>query len=239
MKQYLTPKNIIILIVTIIIVGSGLIFYKPQTIEANSNLTEEINMVSSEEEKENESFYVDVKGAVKKPGVYIFTNDQVINDAILAAGGLSKNASTKNINLSKKLVPEMVVYVFTTNELNKPKAKNQELNCPEVICQETSCEQVICPELSCPEINCPTIECNCGNQNNQDQGANDNIIEDKLNINTASLEELLTLPGIGEAKGKAIIEYRQENKFNNIEDLKNVSGIGETIFLKLKDLIKV
>lgn len=62
----------------------------------------------------------------------------------------------------------------------------------------------------------------------------------KININTASKEELMTLAGIGESKADNIIKYRQENgSFSSVEDLTNVSGIGESIFNKIKDSITV
>ena len=62
----------------------------------------------------------------------------------------------------------------------------------------------------------------------------------KININTASLEKLETLPGVGEALGKRIIEYWEENgKFEKIEDLKNVSGIGDKKFESLEEYIVV
>ena len=60
-----------------------------------------------------------------------------------------------------------------------------------------------------------------------------------ININLASKEELMTLPNIGEKRAEAIIEYRQTNKFNKIEDIKNVTGIGEKYYEALKDLISV
>src|SRR5574344_2092921 len=63
-----------------------------------------------------ETFFVDVKGAVKKPGVYEFVNGDKVIDAINKAGGLSNYATTSNINLSKKLINEMVVYVFKKSE---------------------------------------------------------------------------------------------------------------------------
>lgn len=60
----------------------------------------------------------------------------------------------------------------------------------------------------------------------------------KVNINTATAEELDTLPGIGPALAQRIIEYRQTNgPFQSIEEIKNVSGIGDKLFEKLKDLI--
>lgn len=58
------------------------------------------------------NFYVDVKGAVKDPGVYLVNDGERVIDAIEKAGGLSKNANTSNINLAQKLVSEMVIVVI-------------------------------------------------------------------------------------------------------------------------------
>ncbi|MGO3017915.1 MAG: helix-hairpin-helix domain-containing protein [Anaerococcus sp.] len=67
----------------------------------------------------------------------------------------------------------------------------------------------------------------------------DSTTDEKVNINTASKEELMKLPNIGDKRADSIIEYRQNNKFENIEDIKNVSGIGNNYFEQMKELIKI
>ena len=64
--------------------------------------------------------------------------------------------------------------------------------------------------------------------------------EDTVNINTASKEELMTLPGIGESRADAVIACREEKgSFTSIEGIKDAAGIGDGIFNRIKDLITV
>ncbi|MBZ5499015.1 MAG: helix-hairpin-helix domain-containing protein [Acidobacteriia bacterium] len=66
------------------------------------------------------------------------------------------------------------------------------------------------------------------------------ISTEKVNLNTATAEQLQTLPGIGPALAKTIIEHRTKSgKFNKIEELLNVKGVGEKKFQKIKDRLVV
>lgn len=69
---------------------------------------------------------------------------------------------------------------------------------------------------------------------------NKESVNGKVNINSATLEDLKTLNGIGDSKAKSIIEYREKNgNFKSIEDIKNVTGIGEKMYEKIKDQIEI
>ena len=80
----------------------------------------------------------------------------------------------------------------------------------------------------------PKVSVNSANQSS----TVNKVVPGKVSINTAGVEELSTLNGIKEARAKKIIEYRETNgPFKALEDIKNVSGIGESIFAKIKDNI--
>ena len=80
----------------------------------------------------------------------------------------------------------------------------------------------------------------CIKDSTDDTSSSSVVISGKVSLNTATLDELMTLPGIGEAKAQSIIEYREEvGAFQNIEELKEVSGIGDAIFDQIKENITI
>lgn len=218
-------KYLILVFCLLLLAASTIAFFKLNNektevednfVANNEIITKEVNAVAKQEEVK---LYFDIKGSVKKPGVYEFTQGDRIIDAINKAGGLTKNATTNNLNLSKKLTNEMVIYVFSKNELTTTKAFEQVNNVA--------------------ECKCETIEVNnCVDKNTTNESTNNETT--KININTDSKEKLMTISGIGSSKADAIIEYRTKNgNFKTTEDIINVSGISKTIYDKIKDTITV
>lgn len=229
-------KWITLLFVMIIFIGGILIKYSLSMKETEDIMLEELELkeeevqeVTVQEVEETpvlQSVYVDIKGAVQKPGVYEVTEDKKVIDVVEMAGGFTKNADTSIINLAKKVTNEMVIIIYTIDEVKKSK-------------ETETVVKVIEKECVCPEIKNDA----CLNSNNKEKDtetSSNETISGKININTASLEKLQTLSGIGESKAEAIIKHREENgNFEKIEDLMNVSGIGETLYEKIKNDITV
>ncbi len=220
LKKYYREGIILVLLMGLIVIGY-LYFNKKEIKEAN-NVIEELNVVK--EEAVTEEIYVDIKGEVKKPGVYKVNNQLIINDLITLAGGLTKNGTTKNINLSKKITSEMVVIIANKKSLEKTTTIDETLcKCEEV--EITEC--INNPEVS---IVSPT----------EGEAPEVSEVSAKVNINTATKEVLMTLSGIGESKANNIINYRETNgNFKSIEEIKNVTGIGEAIFAQIKENITI
>ncbi|MBQ6495462.1 MAG: helix-hairpin-helix domain-containing protein [Bacilli bacterium] len=228
LKKYI---KIILIIIIIIIIGS-LILLKIYLEKDNKNIEikkENIIEIDKKEEEINvEKKYVDIKGAIKKPGVYEIENNTRTIDIITKAGGLTEEADTTYTNLSQKLKDEMIIIIYTKEQIKKSKEKDT-LSVKEV---SNTC---ICPKIK--NDTCINNEITAKTETVKDNKTETN---NKININESTLEELLTITGIGESKAKAIIEYREKNgKFTKIEDIKNVSGIGEALYEKIKDSITV
>lgn len=175
---------------------------------------ENVEITKTEVANVSSKVYVDIKGSVKKPGVYQVPADSIVWDIVNLSGGFTKNAYTKNINLSQKVKDEMVIYVFSKSEMSK-------MN--NTVKTDTACTTNVINY-----DNCITTEKNATETSTS-----------LVNINTASKEELMNVSGIGASKADSIIAYRIKTPFSKIEDIMNVSGIGESLFDKIKKYITV
>jgi competence protein ComEA len=266
-KKIVTLALVVLNLITVASLSVAYYFYKDSRISVvTSNVDAVIannaNEENNEEEITSETFFVEIKGAVKNPGVYELSKGSIINDLVNAAGGFKSNAYTSNINMSKALEKELVVYVFTKTEYNKKKttlvASNTENSVVEEVKTEETIEEVVtsskeectsngylidnCTDEYISVINSsdsakPTEETANNSSNTNSTNA---TTSSKININTATVAELTNLPGVGEKKAMAIVEYRNTNgKFKSTSDITNVSGIGTATYEKFKDLITV
>ncbi len=227
--NYLKRRVLIIVIIVIIIIllGYFLISYyndlKSDTREIIKKNDEPIAL--KKEEKKDNNIRVDIKGEVKSPNIYDASSDERVIDIINKAGGLTKNADTSIINLSKKLQDEMVIIIYSKKQVKsyEETLKNKEELLG--ICNDKVANDAC---ISDKDINNKSIKNNDSNNTNL------------VNINTATLDELQTLPRIGENKAKSIISYREKNNgFKSIEEIKNVTGIGDSIFDQIKENITI
>ncbi len=171
-------------------------------------------------DKKDNLIGVEVKGYVSSPGVYLLEEDSLVEDLISKAGGLSDDADISVINLARKLSDEDVVIVYSNEEI-------------EAMRKGSTSVKYVDKECICPIID------NSALFNEVITNAEGIIIDTgKVSLNSATMEELMTLPGIGESKAKLIIEYRNTNRgFKEIKEIKNVKGIGDSIYAKIKDFL--
>ena len=153
----------------------------------------------------------DISGAVKNQGVYTLKKGARLNELITAAGGLKTNAQIKNVNRALILNDQDKIRIPYKGEKITKKA----------IVESYSSDSA---EPNSAEVASDTSVA----ENN------------KVNINTADAAQLQKLNGIGEKKAQQIISYRQENgQFKAIDELKQVSGIGDKTFAGLKDQLEI
>lgn len=161
------------------------------------------------------ALYVYVCGAVERPGVYSFPEGARVCDAIAAAGGLTLDADETCVNQALKLSDQDQIYIRTLEERDKALESGET-------------EGVLHAGVS--------SSANAAKEP-EDTGLSGTGAV-KINLNTATQQELMSLRGIGETKAAAILAYRQEHGFfAKTEDLKKVSGIGDATYEKLKDQI--
>lgn len=240
--RYRYRKQIIISFIIILVLsltGVGIYKFYPKKDKEKESENEEVLITKKSEkasdnninknkdkvEKEiEEEIMVDVKGYVNSPGIYKLKKDSRVIDAINTAGGVTAEGDTSVLNLSKKLEDEMVIIIYSYSQVTNFK----------VVKEEEAKVQEECQKGINEVENDGCIE----EKTNKEETNKEVTVDGKVSINTATIEELMTLEGIGESKAKSIIEYRQMNgNFEKIEDLLNVTGIGENLLAKIKENI--
>ena len=226
----LVKKHLKYILASFIIIFCSLLYMyiKPNNYNMRPTITVNDDIILEEvktvQEEVISTIFVDIKGAINAPGVYELTSGSRVVDAIKMSGGLKSNADTSMINLSKKIEDEMVIIVYSKVETEKMKSENAVIKYIE------------------KECNCPVVSNDaCITINNTDENGNNDLSDNKkISLNNATIEELETLPGIGNSKAVEIINYREEHGgFKTIEELQEISGIGSVTFEKLKDLVTI
>ena len=184
--------------VLLLLVGVGGLLPKKEEAVEESEAVVEMTVLAEKTEvstTQETVIFVDIKGAVKNPGVYQMKVGDRVKDALDAAGGLTAEADSQKVNLAQRVEDQMVIVV---------------------------------PKVG--EEGAAAIPAGATSKEAAKEG--------KVNINTATVEELKTLKGVGEKKAEAIIEYRKKNgSFKTKEDLMKVRGIGKKLFDSFQERI--
>ena len=214
---------VLLLVVASIFIIKNINFEDKEDENIVLNTKKDIKKDKEEEDVSDIYYQVDIKGEVINPGIYTVKEGSRVIDVIRLAGDLTEVADTSVLNLSKKVKDEMVIIVYSFNEVESfTETKEKE-----------EIEQEACINQN-DIINDACIE------DSSNDTSSSVVISGKISLNTANLDELMMLPGIGEAKAEAIIKYREEvGAFQNIEELKEVSGIGDAIFDQIKENITI
>ncbi len=181
---------------------------------AGSTDRTELSDASSEEAK---TLVVHICGAVSAPGVYELPAGSRIIDAVEAGGGFLPEADEACCNLAEEIVDGCQIYIMTKTES----------------CADGQTEKKAGIQTS-PDSDMQTTDRNV--RSNSATALENGLV----NLNTADVAALMTLPGIGESRAKAIISYREQHgAFAQIEDIMKISGIKQAAFSKIKDKITV
>ena len=218
-------RKIIIGLVVVILAGGGywlLKYFHPALFLGEPDLVVETETVPLPSTPPTPTLkpevVVHVTGAVKSPGVYYLSTGARVHEAIEKAGGTTDRADVQSLNLAAKIRDGQQIDVPAIHQISDVRQNTPILSTVE--------DHVIpiSPDLSVPPQ--PSVK-----GTTLSEGL-------RINVNTATSQELQTLRGIGPALAQRIIEYRQiSGGFSTVDDLTNVKGIGEKTVEKIRDNI--
>jgi len=166
--------------------------------------------------QDDQAMVIYVCGAVECEGVYELGSGSRVVDAVKAAGGFSSDADTSYLNQAQILEDGVKIRIPTREEVAALEGD-----------AKGSAEDNF-------------IENSSTDKTADNNSSSNDAAGTKVNINTATEDELTSIPGIGPSKASSIISYREENgKFSSIEDIMNVTGIKDKFFARIKDYITV
>lgn len=215
MVNYFTKKEqiVILIIVLIILISLGFkIFFKN-----NNSKEESLESLNSIEDIEKNQLLNNDKDIIDD-------EKNRNNDIMIHISGEIYNPGLIKLKLGDRIIDAVELAGGLKEE-----ADLDRMNLAKKLVDE---EKIYIPKIGEEDI--PEFVDNSQGLTNNNNNNNNN---DKININNSTKEELMTLPGIGEVTANKILEYREENSFQNIEDIMNVSGIGDKKFQDIKDMI--
>lgn len=160
---------------------------------------------------------VQVSGAVLEPGIYDVPASCRVEEAIAAAGGLTENADSERVNLVRKVRDGMQIRVPVQKAALTSRTQRKNAQAKSGLGESASGKS-------------GSVKAGSGRNNS---------IMQSVRINSASVSELQQLPGIGPALAQRIIETRSGGRFNSVEDLLRVPGIGKAKLAKLRNYVEV
>lgn len=232
-------RELIILVIPVLLIFTGaaglflirgdnaVVFKEEKKEQEQSSIMQTRGVPTQQAAVQDDEIKVYVVGCVNNPGIVTLRKGQVINDAILLAGGPTENADLANINLVYKLKENATLKVLAVRpaETSAP-ATQQGYSSGEV-------QQVGESALNYVADAGTGVAIDTGNGSAGTQQK-----ASKINLNTATVDQLDSLPGIGPESARDIIDYREKNGgFKTINDIMKVSGIKDSKFSKIKDLI--
>ena len=203
-------KKIIAVAVTVVFCVLASLW--PQQREENM-LELEQQAVQTEEAAAEAKITVYVSGAVAKPGLHEIAPGSRAVDAIEAAGGMTEEANKDRVNLAKICKDGM--------QVNVPRLSAKELR------KLKQAQNVYVGDSA-------NAVANAVQPVNYVSAVQQDYSDGKIRLNSATIEELEELPGVGEVTAQRIVEYRNLHGFNKIEDIMNVKGIGQAKFNKMR-----
>ena len=201
-----------------------------ETKKTGTSVAEAAEADTEQDRAGTERLTVFVCGAVNKPGVYLLPAGSRANAAVEAAGGFRQDADTEWCNLAQVVNDGQKLRIYSISETKVLQSEGF---------AEDDADYSSLTAQAVPGIN--VAGGLTDSASSPDSGLRSGIgMDGRINLNSASKEQLMTLPGIGETRAEAILSWRrQHGSFSDISQIKEISGIGDAIFNQIRDYITV